>query len=213
MLVRTLTVGTLLTNCYVIEDAEGGLGAIVDPGAEPGRILRTVEGLEIQYVINTHAHFDHTMANADVMEGLRARQATFPRLVLHALAAPLLAADGGASLFGHQPVPSPTPDLLVTDGDTLSLGSTTLRILHTPGHSPGGISLYSAGDGVVFVGDVLFWRGVGRADLPGGSWQTLLDSIRMRLFVLPDETCVYAGHGPPTTIGEERGQNPYLRQL
>jgi glyoxylase-like metal-dependent hydrolase (beta-lactamase superfamily II) len=110
-------------------------------------------------------------------------------------------------------VPSPKPDQFVGDGDTLSLGSTTLRIFHTPGHSPGSISLYSAEDSAVFVGDVLFWRGVGRADLPGGSWPTLLESIRSRLFALPDQTRVYPGHGPSTTIGEERGENPYLRQL
>jgi len=211
MLIRTLTVGTLQTNCYVIENAEGSLGAIIDPGAEPGRILRTVDGLEIRYVINTHAHFDHTMSNAAVMEGLRAQQAARPQLVVHTQAAPLLAAGGG--LFGFRSVPGPKPDQFVGDGDTLSLGSTTLRIFHTPGHSPGSISLYSAEDGAVFVGDVLFWRGVGRADLPGGSWPTLLDSIRSRLFALPDETRVYPGHGPSTTIGEERGENPYLRQL
>jgi glyoxylase-like metal-dependent hydrolase (beta-lactamase superfamily II) len=88
-----------------------------------------------------------------------------------------------------------------------------LRVLHTPGHSPGSISLYDAEDGVVFVGDVLFWRGIGRADLPGGHWQTLLESIRAQLLILPDETRVYAGHGPSTTIGQERASNPYLRQL
>ena len=213
MLVHTLTVGTLQTNCYVIEDAEGSAGAIIDPGAEPVRILRAVDGLEIRYVINTHAHFDHTLANAAVMEGLRAVQATPPQLVAHTRAAPLLAADGGAALFGFRSIPSPEPDQFVGDGDALSLGATTLRIFYTPGHSPGSISLYSAEDGAVFVGDVLFWRGVGRADLPGGSWPMLLESIRDQLLVLPDETLVYPGHGPSTTIGEERSENPYLRQF
>jgi hydroxyacylglutathione hydrolase len=213
MIVHTLTVSTLQTNCYVIEDAEGRVGAIIDPGAEAERVLRTAAELEIRYVVNTHAHFDHTMGNAAVMEGLQARQSTPPQLVVHTCAAPLLAADGGASLFGFSAIPGPAPDLLVADGDVLSLGITVLRVLYTPGHSPGSISLYSAADGVVFVGDVLFWQGVGRADLPGGSWQTLLESIRTRLLVLPDETRVYAGHGPSTTIGEERAHNPYLRQL
>jgi hydroxyacylglutathione hydrolase len=213
MIVHTLTVGTLQTNCYVVVDPEEKAGAIIDPGAEAQRILRTAADLEIRYVINTHAHFDHTMANAAVIEGLRARQDAPPQLVVHTLAAPLLAADGGASLFGFRPVPSPPPGLLVADGDTLPLGATVLRVLHTPGHSPGSISLYDTEDGVAFVGDVLFWHGVGRADLPGGSWQTLLESIRTRLLVLPDETRVYAGHGPSTTIGEERANNPYLRQF
>jgi hydroxyacylglutathione hydrolase len=212
MRVRTLTVGMLQTNCYLIEDHEEGVGAIVDPGAEPGRILRAVDGLEIEYVINTHAHFDHTMANAAVIEGLRTQQATPPALIAHMQAASRLAGGGGAALFGFHPVPSPEPDRLVGDGDALSLGSTTLQILHTPGHSPGGISLYSAEDGVVFVGDVLFWRGVGRPDLPGGSWPVLLESIQVRLFALPDETRVYPGHGPTTTIGDERSENPYLHR-
>jgi hydroxyacylglutathione hydrolase len=213
MIVQTLTVGTLQTNCYVIEDASSKVGAIIDPGAEPQRVLRAAADLEIRYVINTHAHFDHTMGNAAVIEGLQARQSTPPHLVVHTLAAPLLAVDGGASLFGFRPVPSPPPDLLVAGGDTLLLGTTVLRVLHTPGHSPGSISLYGAEDGVAFVGDVLFWHGVGRADLPGGSWPTLLESIQTQLFVLPDETRVYAGHGPSTTIGEERANNPYLYQL
>jgi hydroxyacylglutathione hydrolase len=213
MIVHTLAVGTLQTNCYVIEAREEKVGAVIDPGAEEQRILDTAAGLDIRYVINTHAHFDHTMSNAAVIEGLRLRQRTPPQLVVHALAAPLLATDGGASLFGFRPVPSPPPDLLVADGDTLSLGATVLRVLHTPGHSSGSISLYDNEDGFVFVGDVLFRRGVGRADLPGGSWPTLLESIQTRLLALPDETRVYAGHGPSTTIGEERANNPYLRQL
>ena len=211
MHVHTLTIGPLQTNCYVLEDREAGVGAIVDPGAEPERILRAVQGLSIQYVINTHAHFDHTMANTAVIEGLRAWQATSPELIAHTLAAPLLAAGGGAALFGFRPAPSPAPDRLVEDGDALSLGFTTLQVLHTPGHSPGSISLYSPQDGAVFVGDVLFSRGVGRPDLPGGSWPVLLESIQSRLFALPDETRVDPGHGPSTTIAEERSGNPYLR--
>lgn len=211
MRVHTLTVGSLQTNCYVIEVHEEGVGAIVDPGAEPGRILQAVNGLKIEYVINTHAHFDHTMANAAVIEALQAQQAQRPELVAHLQAAPRLSAGGGAALFGFPTVPSPDPDRFVDDGDTLLLGTATLQVLHTPGHSPGSISLYSAEDGFVFVGDVLFWRGVGRPDLPGGSWPTLLESIQERLFRLPDATRVYPGHGPSTTIGEERNENPYLR--
>jgi glyoxylase-like metal-dependent hydrolase (beta-lactamase superfamily II) len=211
MRVRTLALGTLQTNCYLIEGREKGVGAIIDPGAEPGRVLQAARGLEIQYVVNTHAHFDHTMANGAVLEGLRAQQDSLPKLISHPKAASLLAAGGGAALFGFHPVDSPQPDRLVGDGDILSVDCLTFQILHTPGHSPGSISLYNAEDGVVFVGDVLFWRGVGRPDLPGGSWPVLLDSIQSRLLTLPDETQVYAGHGPPTTIGDERSGNPYLR--
>jgi glyoxylase-like metal-dependent hydrolase (beta-lactamase superfamily II) len=211
MRVHTLTVGTLQTNCYLIEDQEEGMGVIIDPGAEASRILKAAEGLEIRYVINTHAHFDHTTANTALLQGLRGRQGTRPALVAHPEAAPQLTAGSGAAWFGFEPVSSPEPDRLVRDGDILMVGSVTWEVLHTPGHSPGSISLYSAREGIAFVGDVLFWRGVGRPDLPGGSWPVLLETIQRRLLTLPDETHIYPGHGPSTTVGEERSQNPYLR--
>ncbi|MBN1641602.1 MAG: MBL fold metallo-hydrolase [Anaerolineae bacterium] len=210
MIVKTLTVGALGTNCYVIGEHVGGVGAIIDPGAEAARILDVARLFTIRYVIDTHAHFDHIMANAATLQGLRETQEAPVELVAHAQAAPLLAAGGGASLFGFAPVSSPAPDRLVDAGDALSLGSAVLHVLHTPGHSPGSISLHCQEAGIVFVGDVLFQRGVGRSDLPGGSWSALQASIRQQLFALPDSTVVYPGHGPATTIGAERRGNPFL---
>ena len=119
--------------------------------------------------------------------------------------------SGGAALFGLQADPSPSPDLKIHGGDALQVGELSFKVLHTPGHTPGHVCFYEADKGVLFDGDVLFYRGIGRTDLPGGSWQQLLDSIQRVLFALPDETVVYSGHGPATTIGEERKLNPWLR--
>jgi len=210
MIVKTLMVGPLQTGCYLVLDRKDGPGAIVDPGGDADRILDAAEDIEICYVINTHGHFDHIAANAEVMRVLSERQQTPPQLVAHEKALPLLAENGGAALFGFHVPPSPEPDRLVDEGDVLTLGRSRLRVMHTPGHSPGSISLYCADEKLIFVGDVLFQRGIGRTDLPGGSWMTLMDSIKDKLLVLPDDTVVYPGHGPSTTIGAERRGNPFL---
>jgi glyoxylase-like metal-dependent hydrolase (beta-lactamase superfamily II) len=210
VIVTCLNVGQIQTNCYVIADRKDGTGAIVDPGGDAATILQAAQDLDISYVINTHAHFDHTLANGEVLEALEQRQQKTVELVAHPKTLPLLAVDGGAGLFGLSASPSPTPDRLVDDGDLLHLGSMMIEIVHTPGHSPGSISLYCAEAKTVFVGDVLFSRGIGRTDLPGGNWHTLMDSITKRLWTLPEETTVYPGHGPATTIGEEKKHNPFL---
>lgn len=215
MIIETLVVGPLQTNCYIIADPQTGQAAIIDPGGDAPQILSAIAQmpgqLQARYVINTHAHFDHVLANSEVIAGLTKRQEQAPELVVHPSAAPLLAADGGARWFGFAPVPSPPPDRFVKDGDTLLVGGLALQVMHTPGHSPGSISLYCAAETAVLVGDVLFRRGVGRVDLPGGSWDTLMSSIQNRLFPLADETKVYPGHGMPTTIGEEKRGNPFVR--
>jgi glyoxylase-like metal-dependent hydrolase (beta-lactamase superfamily II) len=213
VIVKALVVGQLQTNCYVIGDSETGKGAVIDPGGDARDILDAADGLQICYVINTHAHFDHVMGNSEVMQALSDRQEVAPELVAHPEAGPLLAADAGARWFGLAPVPSPQPDRFVNDGDRLSLGRLSLEVIHTPGHSPGSISFYCASAGVLYAGDVLFRQGVGRPDLPGGDWGTLVSSIRDRLFAYPDETVVYPGHGPSTTIGHEKRHNPYLRGM
>jgi hydroxyacylglutathione hydrolase len=218
MIVESLIVGLVQTNCYVVADEETGQMAVIDPGGDVERIVSVVRrvGTQVQadpcvaYVVNTHAHFDHVLENERLLEQLGRLQSTTPVLVAHSKAAPLLATGGGAELFGLRAVSSPQPDRLVNDGDVLSVGHDTFQVLYTPGHSPGSISLYNGNAKSVFVGDVLFAQGIGRTDLPGGDWKTLLASIRSRLFALPDETTVYPGHGPVTTIGRERKSNPFL---
>lgn len=207
MIIAALPVGLIQTNCYVVGCEETKKGAVIDPGGHPERILAEVErhGLTIKYVLDTHAHFDHTDANGAIVE------ATGAPLALHREDWPLLTASGGAALFGMRADPSPPPDVELHDGDVLEIGTLTFQVLHTPGHTPGHVCFYEPDEGVLFDGDVLFYRGVGRTDLPGGSWQQLLDSIRDVLFALPDDTVVHSGHGPATTIGEEKRLNPWLR--
>jgi len=216
-IVKTLPVGPLQTNCYLVADAQAGEAMVIDPGAQSERIYAALgalcpTGVVVRYVVNTHAHFDHVGANGPLMEELCAAQETPPKLVAHAEALPGLAAGGGAALFGFRLPPSPEPDWIVNEGDVLRLGAHELRVLHTPGHSPGSITLYCAAQRAAFVGDVLFRQGVGRYDLPGGSWAVLKESIRARLYTLPDETIVYPGHGPATAIGREKKSNPYVPQ-
>jgi hydroxyacylglutathione hydrolase len=207
LIIRSLPVGPIQTNCYVIGCSETHSGAVIDPGWDAPTILSEAEsaGLAIELVLNTHAHWDHVSANADVLE------ATGARLAIHNNDLALLRARGGADLWQIPVKPSPEPDILLTDGQLLQVGQLQLRVLFTPGHSPGHVSFYEAGAGVVFDGDVLFRQGIGRSDLPGGDHQRLMQSIHTVLMGLPPETVVYSGHGPPTTIGEERQLNPWLR--
>jgi hydroxyacylglutathione hydrolase len=218
MIVETLVVGIVQTNCYIVADGGTGRVAVLDPGGNLERILIAVQKMGarlevdpyVDYIVNTHAHFDHILENGRLLERLARIQSAPPILVAHTQAVSLLSIGGGAELFGLRAEPSPEPGLILEEGDELGLGGHPFQVLHTPGHSPGSISLYSAAERCVFVGDVLFAQGVGRTDLPGGDWNMLLDSIRDRLLVLPDETVVYPGHGPPTTIGRERQSNPFL---
>ncbi len=205
MIVKMLHVGPLQTNCYIVGCEGTKEGAIIDPGGDAKRILAEVErlGLEIKYVINTHGHFDHTLANKEVVK------ATGAPLAIHSADASMLTQGGGAFFFGIIGKASPPADVILDEGQALTLGEIELQVLHTPGHSPGSICLYSEDEGVLFDGDVLFNMGIGRYDLPGGSYSVLTESIQ-RLLALPDETTVYPGHGPATTIGRERRSNPFL---
>ncbi len=203
----TLPVGMIQTNCYIVGCEQTKIGAVIDPGGHPERILAEVEryGLDVKYVLNTHAHFDHTDANGAILE------ATGAQLAIHPKDIPILQASGGANWFGVNANISPAPDLELSDGDELEIGQLCFHVLHTPGHSPGHVCFYEPNEGVVFDGDVLFYRGIGRHDLPGGDQEQLLESIRRILFSLPDDTVVYSGHGPVTAIGEEKQLNPWMR--
>ena len=206
MLITTLSVGPIGTNCYVVGCEETLEGMVVDPAGHAERILAAVEDrdLTIKYVVNTHAHFDHVGANRAVLE------ATGATLVVHPDEVPILKAGGGAQWFGFQADPSPEPGLLVRDGDALHVGQLNFQVMHAPGHSPGHIMLHEADEKVLFDGDVLFHQGIGRSDLPGGSHATLMQSIHEKIFTLSDETVVYSGHGPATTVGQEKRLNPWL---
>jgi len=205
LIVKMLHVGPLQTNCYIVGCEDTKEGAIIDPGGGAKHILAEVErlGLEIKYVINTHGHFDHILDNKEVVE------ATGAPLVIHSADAPMLKEGGGALFFGIMGKASPMADVILDEGQVLTLGNIELKVLHTPGHSPGSICLYSEEEGVLFDGDVLFNMGMGRYDLPGGDYRILMESIK-RLLTLPDDTTVYPGHGPATTIGRERCSNPFL---
>jgi glyoxylase-like metal-dependent hydrolase (beta-lactamase superfamily II) len=207
LIIATLPVGMIQTNCHIAGCPETKECAIIDPGGHPERILAEVErlGLSVKYVLNTHAHFDHTDGNGGIV------RATGATLALHPLDLPLLKASGGAALFGLQAEPSPLPDLELGDGDELEVGTLRFKVLHTPGHTPGHVCFYEKAEAVLFDGDVLFYRSIGRSDLPGGSHQQLMGSIQGVLLALPEETAVYSGHGPVTTIGDERRLNPWLR--
>ncbi len=208
MNIETLVVGTLQTNCYIASCPDEKVGVVMDPGGNAELILAAIRraGLTICYVVNTHAHIDHTLANSQILE------ATGAQLAIHEIDAPTLKdPQGNLSFFLGTNPPQKTPNWELKAGDHIEFGNISLTVLHTPGHTPGGITLVS--DGVAFTGDTLFNRGVGRTDLPGGDWSTLENSIRRQLFTLPDHTIAYPGHGPKTTIGDEKRLNPYIQML
>lgn len=204
--VRTLVVGPLQTNCYLVSCEETREAIVIDPGGDAARILRAVaeDGLALRLIVATHAHFDHVMANADLQKASGAPIGV-GRADAEELTKPVRIF--GLPMLG---APSPAADRLLDDGDEVVVGTEALRVLCTPGHSTGGISLYYAPQPLVFSGDVLFRMGIGRTDLPGGDFDTLARSIRSRLYTLPDDTIVYPGHGPATTIGEEKAGNPFV---
>ena len=206
MILETLTVGPFQENCYVIGD--GATGAIVDPGDEAARIALAVEqtGLEIGQILVTHAHIDHVGA-----VGALADEYACP-VLMHAEAEPMLQQlPTQAMMMGLRFGKVPAVDRHIRDGETLEVGSLKLQSLYTPGHAPGHLAFYVESEGLVLSGDALFAGSVGRTDLFGGDMEVLVRSINERLLTLPDETRVYPGHGPRTTIGDERAYNPFLR--
>ncbi len=205
VIIRQLVVGQLQTNCYIAACEETKEGVVIDPGDDSAEILGEIEtlGISVKYILNTHAHFDHIGANAVLVKRLEAP------LALHPLDLPLLKENGGAKLFGLHGTESPEPTLELENGQEISFGGHTFEVLFTPGHTPGHVSFYERTAGILFDGDVLFDGGIGRTDLPGGDMESIMRSIKDVLFELPDETVVYAGHGNPTTIGQEKATNPW----
>ncbi len=205
MIINVLEVGPIMANCYIIGCEETKEAAVIDPGADSARILTTLaeNKLTAKYLINTHGHFDHVGANKKMKE------ATGAEILIHAEDEPMLGQlSTTASAFGLSAENSPSADRLLAEGDSITFGTITLKVIHTPGHTLGGISL-DAGD-CIFVGDTLFAGSIGRTDLPGGDYGTLIASVRDKLFNLADSVKVYCGHGPSTTIGNEKRFNPFV---
>ena len=191
MIIKMFTFGMYLTNCYVVGCEETKEAIVIDPGFDRDReaeeVLRFIEqnGFNVKYIINTHGHADHTAGNGIV------KKATGAHILIH---------ENDAI----------TADRTLRDGDVIQVGCVKFVVLHTPGHSKGGISLL--GEEVVFTGDTLFAGSIGRTDLPGASFGEIMRSIKTKLVTLPDRFKAYPGHGPPTTIGEEKKHNPFLHR-
>ncbi len=208
MILEKLTVGPFQENCYIIGDEGSGVGALIDPGDEAARIALAVErtGLEIRQIIVTHAHIDHVGAITPLVD-----EYGCPVLMHEEAGAMLKMVPQQAMLMGLRFGKVPVVDRHIGDDEALEVGALKLRSLYTPGHAPGHLSFYVEEEDLVFSGDALFAGSVGRTDLPGGSMELLMQSIFERLLTLPDETRVLPGHGPETTIGQERIYNPFLR--
>lgn len=207
MIIKKLTVGPIMANCFILGCEETKEAVVIDPGDETDRILAALveSELKVKYIINTHGHFDHIGGNKKL------KDATGADIMIHALDAPMfnhIAASAAA--WGLSAEDSPPADRTLEEGDVITFGKINLKVIHTPGHSPGGISLYT--DGYVFVGDTLFQGSIGRTDLPGGSYNTLISNIQNKLFVLGDDVQVFTGHGPETDIQREKRFNPFAGQ-
>jgi len=205
VMIETLQLGPIGTNAYIVGDPATHRAAIVDPGDEPQRLLAVLARLSlgVDVIVATHAHFDHVGAVRPLVEATGA-----PFAVFEAELPALEVAADRAALFGITIPAPPAPDRLLREDDVLSMGGGAFRVVHTPGHSPGHMCLL--GDGVAFVGDVIFQGSIGRTDLPGGDYDTLIRSIATHILPLPDQTVLYNGHGPATTVGRERRTNPFL---
>ncbi len=204
MIIRKLTVGPYASNCYIVGSEKTGEGMIIDPGAEAREILRAVEkaGLKIKLIVLTHRHPDHVGAAAAV------KKATGAPLAAHAECARYL--PHSPDYVYEEPFEgAPKPERILGDGDEIDIGELHFKVLHTPGHTPCGISLY--GEGHVFTGDTLFNYGIGRYDLIDGDYGALIKGIKTKLLTLPPETIVHPGHGPDSTIATEKRANPFLR--
>lgn len=209
MLVKQFEVGNFNNYCYLIGDEQAKEGLFIDPSDDHDMLLKEAAsyGLTIKYIVNTHHHIDHAMGNKEMV------RRTGAKLIIHELDAPELLNTPPEMLAMFGAEPSPPADILVKDGEKIQVGNAVLQVIHTPGHSPGGMCLYA--DGVLFTGDTLFVGSIGRTDFPGCSYPALERSIRTKLYILPGNTVVFPGHNygmqPTSTIEHERRTNAFVR--
>jgi len=210
MIVKQYEVGNFAVFCYLVGDEETQEGFFIDPADNAGELISKAKSLglnKIKYIVNTHSHVDHIMGNAEIVKK------TGAKIIIHEEDAVALGQTPSYLLEMFGATASPPADTTVKEGDVIQVGSIKVKAIHTPGHSPGGMSLYL--DGMVFTGDTLFVGSVGRTDFPGSSWDVLEASIRKKLYVLPGETVVFPGHNygstPTSTIQYERRHNPFVR--
>jgi hydroxyacylglutathione hydrolase len=203
-----LPLGPLMTNTYLIADPATGEAVVIDPAGDADVIAAEAagRGWRIGSIWLTHAHFDHLAGSAALADQLSPP----PPVALHPEDYPLWRAEGGAPAFGMHIDPGPEPTIDLVHGMTLYVGGNVLEVRHAPGHTRGHVIFYCAGAAVAFVGDVIFQGSIGRTDLPGGDYEALMSSIRSQVLTLPDETRLYAGHGPDTSVAAERRWNPFL---
>lgn len=203
-MLKAFTVGPMEANCYILYNPDKREGLIIDPGAEGSRLIKFIkqEKISINYIINTHGHPDHIGANRKIKEHTNAP------ILIHQYDAPMLTKSASVLSFIF-PLESSSPpaDTFIKDGDLIECAGIKLKVLHTPGHTPGGISLLI--DDSIFTGDTLFSGSIGRSDLPGGSQEVLLNSIK-KILSLDENLIIYPGHGPSTTVSEELHSNPFI---
>lgn len=208
MIIKQIIVGSMAVCCYIVACKKTKKCAVIDPGGDEKNILSEVEnmGLTVDYIIATHGHPDHVCGNRKIQE------ATGARIIMHSADVEFFEQDEIRSYFSMLGLePSPPTDISVDEGDEIKIGEVTLQVIHTPGHTPGGMCLYNSPD--LITGDTLFVGGLGRTDFPGGSHQELISSIQQKLLVLPEDTVVWPGHGyggHKSTIGVESKTNPFL---
>lgn len=207
MIFEAIVVGELGVNCYLLADSQSKEGVVIDPGAEPERIIAAIKakGIKVTSVLNTHGHFDHIGGNRTLAE------ATGAPIMISREDEPFLSrAATSARMYGLSSDDSPAPSAYLAEGDLVRFGSHQLKVIHIPGHSPGGSCFYLENEAILISGDSLFAESIGRTDLPGGSQAQLVGAIRAKLLTLPETVKVFPGHGPATTIGHEKRHNPYL---
>ena len=205
LIVRRVVVSPFVENVYIVGSQAAGECMVVDPGAQPERIMYEVEqlGFTVKLIVNTHGHGDHTSAVAGVKE------ATGAPYAIHESDVPLLSSSEWVRQAIPDYRPAPGPDRFLLEGDELTVGDHTFKVVETPGHTPGSVCFY--GSGMVFTGDTLFQGSIGRYDMEGGDGGQLMVSIFSKLLTLPEETVVLPGHGEKSTIGVEKRSNPFLR--